>query len=270
MDYGRMDLQLTGKRAIVTGGSSGIGWAIARQLAKEGVDVAVCSRSLDRAGAAIDEMGLTEGGRLLPVEVQLKDDASVQAMVAKVVDELGGVDILVNSGAEVAGNVAEDFDHITDEFILGGFEDKFIGIMRMCRAVVPHMKASGWGRIINMAGSKARVAGSIGAGARNTAVTHLTKDLSNEFGRYGINVTGIGPFTTVTKGYESRVANMAAQRGLTVEEHMERISARTAIGRLVTAEEIAYFAAFLASPLSVSLTGEVLALTGGLGDAVYL
>jgi NAD(P)-dependent dehydrogenase (short-subunit alcohol dehydrogenase family) len=264
-----MDLQLAGKRAIVTGGSSGIGWAIARQLAREGAAVAVCSRSLDRAAAAIADMEV-EGARLLPVEVELKEEGSVIHATDRVVAELGGVDILVNSGAEVSGNVAEDFDHITDEFILRGFEDKFIGIMRMCRAVVPHMKANGWGRIINLAGSKARVAGAIGAGARNTAVTHLTKTLSNEFGRFGINVNGIAPFTTVTKGYESRVTKMAAQTGLTLDEHMAKIATKTAIGRLVTADELAYFAAFLASPLSVSLTGEVLALTGGLGDAVYL
>jgi len=264
-----MDLQLAGKRAIVTGGSSGIGWAIARQLAREGAAVAVCSRSLDRATAAIAEMGV-ESGRLLPVEVELKDEASVIDTVERVVAEFGGIDILVNSGAEVSGNVPEDFEHITDEFILRGFEDKFIGIMRMCRATVPHMKASGWGRIINLAGSKARVAGAIGAGARNTAVAHLTKTLSNEFGRFGINVTGIAPFTTVTKGYESRVTKMAAEKGLTLDEHMAIIGRKTAIGRLVTADELAYFAAFLASPLSVSLTGEVLALTGGLGDSVYL
>lgn len=265
-----MDLQLAGKRAIVTGGSSGIGWAIAQQLAREGVAVAVCSRSLDRAVAAIAEMDVPEGARLLPVQVQLRDEASVGAMVEQVVAELGGIDILVNSAAEVSGNIPEDFAHITDEFILGGFEDKFIGIMRMCRAVVPHMREAGWGRIINMAGSKARVAGAIGAGARNAAVTHLTKSLSNEFGRDGINVTGIAPFTTVTKGYESRVTKMAAERGLSLAEHMAKISERTALGRLVTAEEIADFATFLASPRSVSLTGEVLALTGGLGDAVYL
>ncbi len=265
-----MDLQLVGKRAIVTGGSSGIGWAIAQQLAREGVVVAVCSRSLDRAGAAIAEMDVPVDARLIPVQVELRDEASVTAMVAEVVAEFGGVDILVNSAAEVSGNVPEDFAHITDEFILGGFEDKFIGIMRMCRAVVPHMRESGWGRIINMAGSKARVAGAIGAGARNAAVTHLTKTLSIEFGRDGINVNGIAPFTTVTKGYESRVTKMAAERGLTLEQHMAKVSERIAIGRLVTAEEIADFAAFLASPRSVSLTGEVLALTGGLGDAVYL
>jgi len=265
-----LDLELTGKRAIVTGGSAGIGWAIARQLAREGVDVAVCSRSRDRAAAAIAEMDVSDGGRLIPVEVELKDAGSVDRAVAGVAAELGGLDILVNSGAEVSGNIAEDFEHITDEFILGGFEDKFIGILRMCRAVVPLMRAGGWGRIINLAGSTAREAGSIGAGARNAAVTHLTKDLSIEFGRDGINVTAIDPFTTVTKGFESRVGRMAARRGRTVDEHLAKISARTSLGRLVTAEEIAYFAAFLASPKSVALTGEVLALTGGLGDAVYL
>lgn len=265
-----MDLQLAGKRAIVTGGSSGIGWAIAQQLAREGVAVAVGSRSLDRAAVAIAEMDVPDGARLLPVQVELRDNDSVESMVDQVVAELGGVDILVNSAAEVSGNAPEDFAHISDQFILSGFEDKFIGILRMCRAVVPHMRTRGWGRIINLAGSKARVAGAIGAGARNAAVTHLTKTLSNEFGRDGINVTGIAPFTTVTKGYESRVTKMAAERGLTLEQHMEKVSERLAIGRLVTAEEIADFAAFLASPRSVSLTGEVLALTGGLGDAVYL
>jgi NAD(P)-dependent dehydrogenase (short-subunit alcohol dehydrogenase family) len=265
-----LDLQLAGKRAIVTGGSAGIGWAIARQFALEGVDVAVCSRSIDRARSAIAEMAVDGGGRLIPIQLELKDVESVRSAVAEVAAEFGGIDILVNSGAEVSGNVAEDFEHITDEFIMGGFEDKFIGILRMCREVVPFMRENGWGRVINLAGSTARVAGSIGAGARNAAVTHLTKDLSVELGHQGINVTAIDPYTTVTKGFESRVGRMAARHGRGVEEHLAAISARTSIGRLVTADEIADFAAFLASPRSVALTGEVLALTGGVGDAVYL
>ncbi|HEY4224780.1 MAG TPA: SDR family oxidoreductase [Pseudolysinimonas sp.] len=265
-----MDLQLVGKRAIVTGGSAGIGWAIARQFAREGIDVAVCSRSLERAKAAIADMAIDGGGRLIPVELELKDVESVREAVAVVAAEFGSIDILVNSGAEVSGNVAEDFENITDEFILDGFEDKFIGILRMCRAVVPFMRAEGWGRVINLAGSTARHAGSIGAGARNAAVAHLTKDLSVELGRQGINVTAIDPFTTVTKGFESRVARMAARHGRAVDEHLAIISQRTSLGRLVTAEEIADFAVFLASPRSVALTGEVLALTGGVGDAVYL
>lgn len=265
-----MDLQLAGKRAIVTGGSAGIGFEIAKLFAQEGIDTAVCSRSLDRATAAAEAMGVSRTARLLPVEVELKDADSVQRMVDHVAAEFGGVDILINSGAEVSGNVPEDFARVTDEFILTSFEDKFLGIMRAVRSVVPHMRANGFGRIINFAGHTAREAGSIAAGARNSAVTNLTKALSMELGRDGITVNAIGPFTTVTQGFESRLARMAERRGRTTEEHLAKISARTSLGRLVTAQEIAAFVAFLSSPLSVSLTGEVVALTGGVGDAVYL
>lgn len=264
-----MDLQLVGKHAIVTGGSAGIGVKIARQFAMEGIDTAICSRSIDRARTAIESIGVADGGRLLPVEVELRDPDSVTEMVDKVSSEFGGVDILVNSGAEVSGNAPEDFEHITDDFVLRSFEDKFVGILRMSRAVVPHMKAGGFGRIINLAGHTSREAGAISAGARNSAVVNLTKVLSMELGRDGITVNAVHPFTTVTEELAGRLEHMAARRGRTSDEHLAKISARTSLGRLVTAEEIADFVTFLASPLSVALTGEVVALTGGVGDAVY-
>ena len=264
-----MDLQLAGRRAIVTGGSTGIGLEIARRLALEGVDTAVCSRSLDRAADAIARMDVKEGGRLIPVQVELKDATSISAMVQRVADELGGVDILINSGAEVSGNAPEDFEHITDEFVLSSFEDKFVGILRMCREVVPHMRAAKFGRIVNIAGHTSREAGAISAGARNSAVVNLTKVLSLELGKDNITVNAVHPFTTVTENLTARLERMAARRGRTPEEHLAAISERTSIKRLVTAEEIAYFVTFMASPLSISLTGEVVALTGGVGDAVY-
>jgi NAD(P)-dependent dehydrogenase (short-subunit alcohol dehydrogenase family) len=264
-----MDLKIAGKRAIVTGGSAGIGIKIARQLALEGVHTAVCSRSLSRASDAIGSMEVRDHGRLLPVQVELKDPDSVASMVEKVAEEFGGVDILINSGAEVSGNTAEDFDNITDEFILSSFEDKFVGTLRMCRQVVPLMRRNQFGRIINIAGHTAREAGAISAGARNAAVVNLTKALSRHLGRDGITVNAIHPFTTVTERLESRLERMASRRGSTPAEHLRQISERTSLGRLVTSEEIAYFVTFLASPLSVSLTGEVVALTGGVGDAVH-
>ena len=265
-----MDLALAGKRAIVTGGTGGLGIAIARQLALEGVRTAVCSRSLDRAKDAIAALGVPGAdGLLMPAQVELKDPDSVTALVEAVAAEFGGVDIVVNSGAEVSGNAPEDFAHVTDELVLSSFEDKFIGILRVCRATVPLMRAQGFGRIINLAGSTAREAGSISAGARNSAVVNLTKALSRELGRDGITVNAIHPFTTKTGNLGPRLERMAARHDSTVEDHLAVISKRTSLGRLVTAEEIADFVAFLSSPRSVALTGEVLALTGGLGTAVY-
>ena len=264
-----MDLALAGKRAIVTGGTGGIGIAIARHLALEGVRTAVCSRSPQRAADAIDSLGLGSDAELMPVQVELKDPASVAAMVAAVAAKWGGVDIVVNSAAEVSGHVAEDFEHVTDEFVLSSFEDKFVGILRVCRSAVPLMRAQKFGRIINLAGSTAREAGSISAGARNSAVVNLTKALSRELGRDGITVNAIHPFTTVTQNLGPRLQRMAERRDVSAGEHLQALSARTSLGRLVTAEEIADFVTFLASPRSVALTGEVLALTGGLGTSVY-
>ena len=265
-----MDLALAGKRAIVTGGTGGIGIAIARQLALEGVHTVVCSRSLQRATDAIASLDVPgAAGLLMPAQVELKDPGSVAAMVDSVAARLGGVDIVVNSGAEVSGNVPEDFAHVTDELVLSSFEDKFIGILRVCRAAVPLMRAQKFGRIINLAGSTAREAGSISAGARNSAVVNLTKALSRELGKDGITVNAVHPFTTMTENLGPRLERMAERNHSTPEDHLAKISARTSLGRLVTAEEIADFVTFLASPRSVALTGEVLALTGGLGTAVY-
>jgi NAD(P)-dependent dehydrogenase (short-subunit alcohol dehydrogenase family) len=205
----------------------------------------------------------------MPVQVELRDQGSVTAMVDTVARTWGGVDIVVNSAAEVSGNVPEDFDHITDEFVLSAFEDKFIGILRLCRSAVPLMRQGKYGRIINLAGSTARHAGSISAGARNSAVVNLTKALAVHLGRDGITVNAIHPFTTVTENLGPRLERMAARNDATAAEHLRTISAKTSLGRLVTAGEIADFVAFLASPRSIALTGEVLALTGGLGTSVY-
>lgn len=264
-----MDLALAGKRAIITGGTGGIGIAIARQFALEGIRTAVCSRSLDRAKDAIASLGLSDAAELLPVPLELKDPASVTAMVAIVRKAWDGVDIVVNSAAEVSGNVAEDFGHITDEYVLSSFEDKFVGTLRVCRNVVPLMRAQRFGRIINVAGSTARHAGSISAGARNSAVVNLTKAMAVELGRDGITVNAVHPFTTVTDNLGPRLERMAARRDVSPDEHLRKISASTSLGRLVTAQEIADFVVFLASPRSVALTGEVVALTGGLGSNVY-
>ena len=131
------------------------------------------------------------------------------------------------------------------------------------------MRTAGWGRIVNISGLSARRAGGISAGARNAAVVNLTKTLSGELGTEGINVNAIYPTLTITETLEERMANRAQAQGVSVETVLQQSAANTAIRRIVTAEEIAYVAAFLASPLAVGISGEVVAVTGGAGANVY-
>lgn len=264
-----MDLKLEGKKALVTGGSRGIGKAIARVLAQEGVECAICGRTEATLRAAAEEVQHETGKRVLPFVADISQAESIKQLVDNAASALGGIEILVNNAGRVAGTAAEDFANVTDELILRDFEEKVLGYLRCARAVVPLMKGAGWGRIINISGMAARTAGNISAGARNVATVHLTKTLAVELGHSGINVNAIYPGATVTERLSERLAARAARSGVTVEELVRQAAANVSIGRLVTAEEIAYVAAFLASPLSAGINGEVIEVSGGVGVAVH-
>ena len=264
-----MDLQLDGKRALITGGSRGLGRAIARQLAREGVDCAICARHEGPLVETASELAAETGRRIVPIVADTSDAGSIARLVQDAADALGGIDILVNNAARVGGSAPEDFARVTDDLILRDFEEKFMGYFRCARAVAPMMRAAGWGRIINLSGLAARTAGSITAGARNVAVIHLTKTLAQELGRDGITVNAIYPAQTLTERLSDRLRGQAERDGQNPEELMKQIGSRSHIGRLVTAEEIAYVAAFLASPLAAGITGEVIPVTGGQGSSVY-
>jgi NAD(P)-dependent dehydrogenase (short-subunit alcohol dehydrogenase family) len=264
-----MDLQLNGKRALITGGSRGLGKAIALQLAREGVDCVICARSEGPLKAAAQEIEAETGRKVVPLVADTSNALSIQELVAGSAQALGGVDILVNNAARVAGSDPEDFWNVKDELILHDFEEKLLGYFRCARAVAPIMRDAGWGRIINLSGYAARTGGSVPAGARNASTVHMTKTLSMELGRYGINVNAIYPATTVTETFENRFGERARSQGKTIDEVKQDMGKSNHIGRLVTAEEIANVVTFLASPLAVGITGDVIAVSGGAGNNVY-
>jgi NAD(P)-dependent dehydrogenase (short-subunit alcohol dehydrogenase family) len=264
-----MDLQLRGKRALVTGGSRGLGKAIARQLAMEGVDCVICARTEAPLKEAASEIAKESGRRVVPIVANTANLESIEQLVSGTVDALGGVDILINNAARVAGSDPEDFWHVKDDLILRDFEEKLLGYFRCARAVAPHMRDNGWGRIINLSGYAARTAGSVPAGARNASTVHLTKTLSLELGRFGISVNAIYPATTITETFANRFGERARSQGKSVEEVMADMGKNNHIGRLVTAEEIADVATFLCSPRAAGVTGEVIPITGGQGNSVY-
>jgi NAD(P)-dependent dehydrogenase (short-subunit alcohol dehydrogenase family) len=265
-----MDLELAGKRAVITGGSRGIGLAIARRLALEGARVALAARDPEALANAARTLSAEAGAEVLTFQVDTGEDAPVKAMIAGAVAGLGGLDILVNAAAKPGGQAPPPkLAEITDEVFWSDVNIKVMGYLRCAREAAPHMIAQGWGRIINISGLNARQTGSTIGSIRNVAVAALTKSLADELGAHGINVTVIHPGLTRTEKTAPLIAARAASSGASPEEVEKRMAANVVIGRLVDAEEVAYIAAFLASPKSVAITGDAIAAGGGMRGAIH-
>jgi NAD(P)-dependent dehydrogenase (short-subunit alcohol dehydrogenase family) len=264
-----MDLYLSGKRAVVTGGSRGIGFAIADALAAEGAEIAIVARDHDRLAAAAGQLR-QRGVRVLALSADITDDKAVRAAISQVVEEFGGVDILVNSAATPAGaSEPRDLSDLVDDDILSAFDTKVLGYLRTARAAAPHMIAQGWGRIINISGLAARSVGTVSGSVRNVAVAALTKTLADELGPHGINVTVVHPGWTVTERTSGHVAAYASARGVTEGTAWEMLAKGISIGRPVAAAELADVVVFLASPRSVAIAGDAIAAGGGARGPIH-
>jgi len=254
---GQMDLNLRGKRAIVTGGSSGLGKATAQALSEEGVDVVIAARIPERLKAAATELSTATGGKVVDVVGDTSDDASVKEMVDGAVEALGGVDILVNAAAIPGGSVsAASLENVASDLLLDDLNVKVAGYLRVAQAVAPHMVANGWGRIISIGGLAARMAGEYSASIRCVAVSALTKNLADELGPKGVDCLSINPGIVRT------------ERNNTPEKEEFALSINT-IARMTEPQEIGWLITVLASPKSVTLNGETLTAAGGFPKAIY-
>ena len=256
-------MQLTGKVAIVTGGGRGIGKAIALALAREGADVVVAAEAmppLEEVAAEIRAMGR----RSLAVLMDLLDPEAPRRMVERTMDEFGRIDILVNNaGAEgPICNVAE--------MDLNGWNDllavNLTGAMLCSRYVLEKsMVPRRSGVIINMASA----AGRKGLPTRSAyssskfGIIGLTQSLASETGRYGIRVNAIAPGAVEGERIERIFRIAAANQGVTYEQVVAGSNARAALGRMVTADEVAAVAVFLASEQSSGITGQTINVDAG-------
>ncbi len=266
-----MDLELAGKIALVTGGSKGIGKAIARALAQEGVDVAIAARTQATLEETAAELAAETGRRIVPIVVDTGSTSAVDAMVATAVEQLGRLDILVNNAARPGGGPGPvpGLEGITDANFAEEMNTKVLGYLRCARAAAPHLKANGWGRIINISGMAARQSGTAIGSMRNVAVAALTKNLADELGPHGINVTVVHPGLTWTERMPDLMAQRAAEQGISVEEATERAAQGNSVRRIIDASDIASVVAFLASPKSVAISGDTIAAGGGVGRAIH-
>jgi 3-oxoacyl-[acyl-carrier protein] reductase len=260
-----MDFQLTGKVAIVTGASRGIGRAIAETLVHEGMDVAVAARSraaLEQLAASLAERRSNrQTGRCLVHEADLRVVDAPAALVAAAVARFGRLDVLVNNaGATRRG----DFFALSDADWQDGFALKFYGAMRGSRAAWPHLVATG-GSIINIIGIGGRTGSAdftIG-GTVNAALMNLTKALADRGVRDGVRVNAINPGSIATDRLQVRLRSFAAERGIDQEAASSEMARAFGIARFGEPTEIAHVVAFLASPLARFCHGAIVDVDGG-------
>jgi NAD(P)-dependent dehydrogenase (short-subunit alcohol dehydrogenase family) len=265
-----VDLELTGKRAVVTGGGSGIGRATAALLAAEGADVVIASRSADRLQQAAAEISAMSGRAVHPATVDTSDEASVHAMAVRAAELVGPIDILVNCAAVPGGQrPVGGFEAVTSEMFWTDMNVKVLGYLRCAQALAPGMIAAGWGRIINVSGLAARNTGSVVGSIRNVSVAAMTKNLADELGRHGVNVTVVHPGLTRTEATPGVVAATASREGIDLAQVERRLGGGNAIGRMITTEEVAAVIVFLALPRSVAINGDAVACGGGAPRAIH-
>jgi NAD(P)-dependent dehydrogenase (short-subunit alcohol dehydrogenase family) len=240
--------EFEGLTAVVTGGASGIGAATAALLTDRGARVAI----LDRDVQAVDE------ARFSAVSCDVTSAAAVDAAIAAVIDTLGGIDILVNNaGIGAVGDVSVNSDEEWHQV----FDVNVVGIVRMTRAALPHLRRSANAAIVNTCS----VVASVGVpqravyAASKGAVAALTLAMAADHVGDGIRVNAVTPGTADTPW----VGRLLEQSG-DAAAAAEALRARQPMGRLVTPGEVANAIAYLASPLSASTTGTILAVDGGM------
>ena len=258
-----MDLGIAGKNALITGGSRGIGRATAWALAREGVNVAICARQLDRLEEVANEIRSATGVKVVAVQADMSVKEDIAGLVAKVKAELGSIDILVNNG--VSFNVGT----LTDDDWLHHFNVKVHGYRRAMEAVLPGMIEAGWGRVINVAGLAARASimgqainGST-AGATNSAIVNISKGVSDAVANSGVTVNVVHPGATDTDRHQINIARAQEVRGISHEEAEAATVAGIPIGRMIQPEEVAAMIAFYCSQQASAITGQTIGVDGG-------
>ena len=251
-----MDLQLTGKTALVTGASRGIGRAIALGLAREGVKLAIAARRVNLLEEVAREIVSARAAEPLVLGTDLYQEGSAEKLAQAAAKGLGRVDILINAAG---GSRPYPFE-ATKEQWAEGILVNFIRLRELSHAVVPVMKANGWGRIINITGTS-EPRGLNAANSAKAAVHAWAKGLSREMAKHGITINSIQP---------GRIMSEQIVRFHPTEEDRRKFSEENIpIGRFGEPEELANLAIFLSSPRASYITGTVTPVDGGMSRFAF-
>jgi NAD(P)-dependent dehydrogenase (short-subunit alcohol dehydrogenase family) len=258
-----MEISLSGRSAIVTGGSKGIGFAIATQFARSGADVAILARGRDALGEAVEAIKSKAQARIVGVQADVGVAADVQRAYGEAMKELGKVDILVNNAGT---SRAASFDQLTDEILQHDLEQKLFAAVRMIRLVLPQMKERRWGRIINVLniGAKAPRGNSMPTSVSRAAGMALTTALSNQLAPHNVLLIALLFGLIVADQHVQR----AKQTNVPLNEYYKNAQKEIPLGRVGKAAEFANLACFLASDAGSYITGTATNVDGGRSPVV--
>lgn len=262
-----MELGLQGKVAIISGGSRGIGQAVALALAREGVDVAIGARGKQDLDRTAEQIRSQTGRQVLPVVADMSKGDDIKAFVRQTLDKFGKIDILINNAADpLSGN----FLKMPDEFWRQGWETKAFGYIRLAREVFSHMQQRRSGRIINIIGNagKMTVPDYMVGGAVCAALNNFTINLAHDAGPYNILVNAINPGPVRTEMYDRLIERWAEEQGMTAEACHKFICGLTTLGREGTPEEVADLVVFLASERATYIHGAGIIMDGGMSKFI--
>jgi 3-oxoacyl-[acyl-carrier protein] reductase len=266
-----MDLRLAGKRALVTGSSSGIGERIAKSLAEEGVAVAVHGRN-QKAAARVAQDVTASGGKAAVSTGDLRTDEGARQVVGAAIAALGGIDILVNNAGVFP---FRGWNNTTPNDWSDLYNVNVVSMVRVVRLLVPHMRELGWGRIIQISSGVATSpnASMPDYAAAKAATVNLSVSLARELAGTGITVNTVSPGAIVTPGWKDLALAAAAAQGWStdfaeVEQRLLAGPLANPAGRLGRVEDVANVVVFLASPLADYVNGANFRVDGGLTHAI--
>lgn len=262
-----MDLSLSDKTAIVTGGNKGLGAAAARRLAQEGAQLLLTARNAGQLQSLAEDIEREFGTSCAYLAADLSEPDAAQEVVTKALDALGHVDILINCAGASQGGV---FWEIPDKVWEDSLSLKFMGTVRMMRAVLPHMRERGSGRIVTVVGNTGRQPNArlLPGAAANAALLAVTAGLAQEVAGDGIVVLALNPGPTRTERWNTLMANLAEQSGRSVAEVEGDFLKDIPMDKLGHPDEIAGLIVFLASEAAANMTGTSLTADGGWTKAI--
>jgi NAD(P)-dependent dehydrogenase (short-subunit alcohol dehydrogenase family) len=257
-----MDLAMTGKKAIVTGGSAGIGKAVTWSLAREGVDVAICARQKGPLEETAAEIAKATGRKIYPIPADLTKPGDAENFIRQAHAALGRIDILVNNAGSAPGGVIE---HLKEEEWASALQLKFMGYVRCMKHVLPIMRQQKKGRVANLIGNDGVKVSywEIAPGAANAAGQNLTLSLASQYGKDNISFVAVNPGPVRTERWTGLVKAMARDMNLSFEEADKAAPSSIPLGRIAECEEVANLVTYLASDLAFFVNGTMIEIDGG-------